>query len=642
MRTIRRLYIYAVSFISLEVVLWGLIGLARSAFSGDQIGSDATRLASALALILVGVPVFLLHWWLAQRSIRNDDEERFSRLRAIFLYGALLATLIPIAQNTLALINNIWLHIFDLPSGLAILGGDQIWSDNLIAIVMNGLIAAYVYSVLRKDWGADPRGDDFPETRRLYRYIWLVYGLVMMVGGAIQVLSSLFQTAEVVGSGSQGLLPNGLSFLMTGIPIWILSWRITQLSLTEPAEQNSQIRLVLLYALSLIGVAGVLASVGQILNTLLQLIFGEPLSFSEFIFEIGDPLAIALTLGGLWGYYGRSLTATVGSLPDTPRRAGLRRLYYYILSAFGLAATFVGLEMLFSFLIDYLPGSSVVISGSLRSSISAALATLLVGLPLWLLAWRPIMREATKEGEDGDHARRSTVRKTYLYLALFAGVIGIMVSAGMLLFNLLSALLGDPPQDLVTESLNLGKSLLLFILLMLYHWQALRTDSRLANASLAVKHADFPVLVLTTEIGDFSESMVTAIQREAPALPVAVHLVENGAPDETLSGAKAVILPTQLIANPSEAIRLWLQGFPGERIVVPVQVEKWQWLFGSGQPLSNLARQASKAARHLAEGEEINTPRTASGWMIVLYVIGGIVIIPLVFSLISLFIELIR
>ena len=640
MRTIRRLYIYAVSFISLEVVLWGLIGLARSAFSGDQIGSDASQLAGALALILVGVPVFLLHWWLAQRSIREDDEERFSRLRAVFLYSALLATLIPIAQNTLALINNLWLRIFDLPSRLAILGGDQSWSENLIAILMNGLIAAYIYSVLRRDWQAEPQGSDFPETRRLYRYVWLVYGLAMMVGGAIQVLSYLFQTAEVVGSGSQGLLPNGLSLLLVGIPTWVYSWGITQRSLTDSTEQNSLIRLILLYALSLIGVAGVLASVGQILNTLLLLVFGEKLSFSEFIFEIGDPLAIAISLGVVWAYYGRSLTATVAALPDTPRRSGLRRLYYYILSAFGLVATFVGMEMLFFFLIEYLPRSAIVISVSLRESISAALATLLVGLPLWLLTWRPMLREAGKEGEGGDHARRSTVRKTYLYLALFAGVIGIMVSAGMLLFYLFSALLGDPPQDLVSESLNLGSSLLLFTLLLVYHWQALRTDSRLANASLAVKHADFPVLVLATEIGDFSESMVAALQREAPEIPLAVHLVENGAPDETLSGAKAVILPTQLIANPSEAVRLWLQGFPGERIVVPVQVDKWQWLFGSGQHLSNLAWQAAKAARHLAEGEEIQTPRTVSGWMILWYVIGGFFAIPLVIALTSALVEL--
>ena len=34
MRTVRRLYFYATAFVSLEVVLWGLVGLARSFFCG--------------------------------------------------------------------------------------------------------------------------------------------------------------------------------------------------------------------------------------------------------------------------------------------------------------------------------------------------------------------------------------------------------------------------------------------------------------------------------------------------------------------------------------------------------------------------------------------------------------------------------
>ena len=49
MRTIRRLYFYAVAFISLEVVLWGLISLLRIIVTPDAIGNNATRLAEGLA-----------------------------------------------------------------------------------------------------------------------------------------------------------------------------------------------------------------------------------------------------------------------------------------------------------------------------------------------------------------------------------------------------------------------------------------------------------------------------------------------------------------------------------------------------------------------------------------------------------------
>jgi hypothetical protein len=52
------LYFYLVAFISIEVVVWGLIGLLRSMVD-DVISGRAEALAQALALILVGVPIFL-------------------------------------------------------------------------------------------------------------------------------------------------------------------------------------------------------------------------------------------------------------------------------------------------------------------------------------------------------------------------------------------------------------------------------------------------------------------------------------------------------------------------------------------------------------------------------------------------------
>ena len=66
MKSIRRLYFYLVAFISIEIVLWGLVGLLRSIVD-DNVSGGADALAQALALILVGVPIFLIHWLWAQR-----------------------------------------------------------------------------------------------------------------------------------------------------------------------------------------------------------------------------------------------------------------------------------------------------------------------------------------------------------------------------------------------------------------------------------------------------------------------------------------------------------------------------------------------------------------------------------------------
>jgi hypothetical protein len=221
-------------------------------------------------------------------------------------------------------------------------------------------------------------------------------------------------------------------------------------------------------------------------------------------------------------------------------------------------------------------------------------------------------------------------------LVLFAAVLGVMFSAGALLFPLLRALLGDVPQNLLSDSLQMLKVLVLFALLLVYHGQMLRIDRRLAERSLRRRHALFPVLVLSPEEGGFADQMVAALGREAAEMPVAVHAYDLGAPDETLSAAQAVILPAELAARPSEALRLWLQGFGGTRLVVPTPAPGWHWVFGSGRSLASLARQTARIARHLSEGQEPPSPRDSSPWMGVVYVAVGLVLLWLLIVGISL------
>jgi hypothetical protein len=202
-----------------------------------------------------------------------------------------------------------------------------------------------------------------------------------------------------------------------------------------------------------------------------------------------------------------------------------------------------------------------------------------------------------------------------------------------LIYQLLSKLLGDPPDNYQRASWVLLELVVLFAALLTYHWATLRTDGRLAEQSLAARHEAFPVLLLVSEIGGFSEEMLDSLHREVPSLPVAIHMISTGVPDETLSAAKAVILPGELSANPTEAIRLWLQGFDGTRLVVPSPTENWLWAFGSGRSLSSMAHQTAVMIRYLAEGEELPEIRETSPWMVVLYVLAGIVGIPILIGL---------
>src|SRR5688572_479171 len=297
MKSIRRLYFYLVAFISIEIVLWGLVGLLRSVVD-DTVSGGADALAQALALILVGVPIYLIHWLWAQRASARDDEEKTASLRAVFFYAILIATLIPVVQNVLSFIDRSFVQLAGLEVSRAFRAfSEQTLADNLIAIVMNGVVAAYFWNILRNEWATLPDKENFADVRRLYSYIWMLYGLLMTVYGAQQILRFIFYIpGDVLGELGREVAVNGLALLFVGTPVWIYSWRVIQDSLADPAEMRSTLRLGILYLLALGGVITVITTAWTIVNTILLGLLGQDMTLGDFTQRIGGPVSIGVPL----------------------------------------------------------------------------------------------------------------------------------------------------------------------------------------------------------------------------------------------------------------------------------------------------------------------------------------------------------
>ena len=628
MKTIRRLYFYAVAFISFEVVLWGLIGLIRSIVNPKLITDNAQALAQALSLILVGVPIFLVHWLWTQRASAREEEEKTSTIRAIFLYGALFATLIPAVQNLLALINRTFLGVARISYDRALLGGTQSWPDNLIAIALNLLLAAYFWSILRAEWPTLPDPENFKDIRRLYRYLWVLYGLLMVIFGAQQILRYIFYIPTgVIGMMGRETFINATALLVIGAPIWFFSWRILQDSLADPDEKESLLRLGILYLLSLSGVIVVLTAGGNLFYMLLNRLFGESMIWSDFIQKIGGPISLGLPFGVIWAYYGKWLNQQIGFESQAPRRAGKKRIYFYILSIIGLVATFVGIASLLSFLITLGLGSDSLNTDGFRQSLTGALAILAVGMPLWLMTWRPMQAEALTDGDVGDHARRSIVRKVYLYLVLFASVIGGMVSAGTLIFTLINTLLGGDTPNFANSILDNLQVLVMFVVLLLYHLSALRKDGVARADALEARQEQFGVRVFDNN-GKFGESVKAAFMKHAPKVPVTVVNVNEKIPDDMTPSA--IVLTGSLAVNTPENVEAWMRSFNGIRLIVADDAAGIYWMNDLGQ--------AAQSARAMAEGQEIrpqSSAKTTSVWTTVAYVFAVLFAIQLVFMLLA-------
>ncbi|HXQ36582.1 MAG TPA: DUF5671 domain-containing protein, partial [Anaerolineales bacterium] len=506
----------------------------------------------------------------------------------------------------------------------ALVGGSQTLADNLIAILMNGIVAAYFWNILRGEWATLTdrlATENFSEVRRLYRYIWMLYGLLMTVFGAQQILRYLFYVpGDVLGELGREVVVNGTALLVVGTPVWVYSWRLIQDSLSDPAERGSNLRLGILYILALGGVITVITTVWSVVNTLLLLLLGQDLTFGDVMRRTGGPISIAVPLGAVWAYYGYWLNRHIESVGDAVRQAGMKRLYNYILSFIGLVVSFVGVALLFSFTIDMLTGSGMVLNDVFRSSLSSSISSLIVGLPLWLTTWRPMQAEAVLTGEIGDHARRSIIRKMYLYLVLFVSVIGGMATAVGLVYQLIIVVLeGVTGSGFANTLLNLVQLLFLFGVVLVYHLNVLRTDGTSTADALSEKQSGYSVLVIDSGNG-FVDSVKAALTKLGSNVQV---IVAN--PSESPQGNfNAIVLNGSLAVNGPE----WIRSFGGNKIIVQDESKHIVW--------ADDAAQAAQSVRQLAEGEEIRIQKPSrSGWMYVVYVFAALFALQLLFILLA-------
>ncbi len=634
MRTIRRLYFYLVAFISLEVVMWSVITLARTLFDSATLNNIGDQIAGGLAFLIVGLPMFLFHWIFIQRDISHDTDERSSRIREIFLYGIYLATLIPIAQNVIALINRIFLSLFELDNTFAFLGSAQTVPDNLIAIVVMSVTFYYFHRIVKSEWSVNIPGNDLPGTRRLFRYIWMFYSLVLLIFSMVFILQFIFFTPTGLGNPTRELLANGLAIALVVTPLWTFNWSVIQRSLSEKDEYDSYLRLVVLYLLALCGIITTLFSAGWVMAVVLRVLLEqEAISASDLLNQLSFTLSLAIPMGIIWAYFGRHWNETIEQVADPLRKAALRRLYFYIMALLGNISVFFGIQLLFGVMVDIIFGQSTGLA-SFADSISNALAMLIVGLPVWLRYWPGLQAEAALTTEAGDHARRSVIRKSYLYLMLFSLVVSMMASAGMLLYNLISTVTVENPGNPLMDFLHDSKTLSIIIVWLIYHFLALRGDGKAAQAALANEHAAFPVALYVDDNSDFGDIVLESLKKTAPQIPLTILNIDSFTPSTDPNSYKAVILPMEQITHPSSSIQEVMSRFTGKRIIIPAQKENWIWQGITLRNKLDSSRETARIIRLLAENQPIHTAPSNGPWVILGYVFGGLFALQVLFLLI--------
>lgn len=629
MKTIRRFYFYLLSLISTQVVIWAVVSLLRTMFDQDVLTSTVDWLAGGIAFVAVGLPIFWLHWTTVQRDAQKDPEEATSRIRGLFLYATPLATGIPITYALLAILNRLIVTAMGLPVTSASLGGGQTNLDNLLAIAVNLIVLVYFWRVLQQDWNSSTNHENLVDFRRLHRYIWMVIGLGLLIFGAQQIIRYIFYLPQDFGRGAEAGLAAGLALIPVGLAIFWKALRTIQKSLDKMIERTSSLRLVVLFVLSLLGVGFSLSALGMLLANGFRWMFQvESWSFLPFIDRNASPLSVILTMGVVWAYFWRELKFAIADHENDLQQASFQRIYNSILSFAGLVVSFLGVLSLLGTIIESVSNLSI---GTNAPMLSDTLALLVIGVPLWLKYWQKIQLETLRSDQIGAAARKSVLRKIYLYLALFATVVGSMLSAGWWIYGILNALLDQMPTNFWMNFFLQLRVAFLFSVFLVYHLRVLRADSREATRESEVEPSDFTVLVLHEADSRFGNELMQAIQQKSPSLSVSIYPIDPSPSQEPIPQSSLMVLPSNLAVNPSPALQAHLQHYTGQVVVVPQDQKNWYWLSEPDQNHASILQEAALAVQQFSENHTPRSTASRNPWMIVVYILAGLFTLQIVF-----------
>ena len=534
----RRFYFYSISFIALMMLASGILvtfSTLLDALAGDRVvlRSETTKLASGLALVIVGLPLWGFHWRFVQRTASTLPVERHTILRALYLYVTLGVALGFMAFSGVRLIE-FALRVREF-SGL-----------DPSALVVWGLIWAYHWHVISS--GGPESTLETRGIRRLYLYLASALGVAMLATGAGWLVYLVLQEGYSATFGNLVLdpAPTGLAsdalrssaaLALVGGAIWWSHWLRF-----AGTDRGSVLRWIYLFVAS-IGGGAVTAQVGfgLALYEVISWVIREPDSVARPLDGLPAALATAVVGAAMWAYFRRRMdTEAEGDV-----RVHVRRVNDYLLAAAGLAVLGAVAASVFDTSVRLLTeGFSATLQGEVQWRFRTALILTLavVGLPTWWRHWRRIEAAAAV---DPVAERTSLPRKLYVLTVLCLGLLSLVGGASATIFIFLRDLLAvDLSIDTLRDLTSALAVVLTTAVILPYHWIVYRNDRELepdteTQAAPIRKHV---TLLTPPGGGELVRAIEEALGQSITLAPWSDHdaYVTSLDPDELTRVAQAV------------------------------------------------------------------------------------------------------
>lgn len=478
---VQRAYLYIVALVAIHMVVLAVANLLRvgaeiamNAPSGGFTGlpfvfNDFSRprelyreqASLAIALLVVGAPAWWLSFRAADNAARREIAARASAIRSLYIHLVIFVTALLVfgyGQRTLSLILQ-----GTFAAGLPGLFLEPEWPARAAgagAMVLSaGGALVYHVRLSISDRRATVIGGRAAEVRHLALYGLTVIGLFFAAFSTGFTLQGIWDrlVADAIAPINRGdffgppgqvaptrddllriQLINQIPPILAGLALWLGTWLPLQRGLRQPTadgevERRSVVRKLAIYLI--VGLSAIVALVSTTLGAaaIIRRLLGDPFQeqYTSLLHDLGSPIALTIIFAPLWLFHRRVVEAEAARETELARAAAIRRLYTYVVAAFGLAMTAIGAAGTIGVVGSQLLGMNT----HPNSETATYLALVLVGLPAWGFHWWQAQRRVD-EAE-----RRAPQRRGYLYLAVLGGAIGLLVFGSAALYRLLNAAL---------------------------------------------------------------------------------------------------------------------------------------------------------------------------------------------------------
>lgn len=481
MAVARRTYLYVLAFAGLLTVLYaasGLLALLVNQFVLTVAGSVLvgaadlrTRASLYLAALVVGLPIWLGHWLIAERAVARAPEERAAVERRVFLAAVFGVT----AVIALYALHTVLRFVFTLPGSQGTRASEQAGAVEAGARLLAFGLAWLAHARIPRASGTidDERPHD------LARYVltgfalaFLLLGLNRAVEQIVRDLLRAGQPAMLAGPVGGAWLAWGAiaAWLVSGGGVWAMVWGDDQ---ARGGRRDS--RIVFLYIVLIVATPVALTGGANLLYELVRRLLGYEPPWDYWSF-LPNNLSFLLPAAATWAYHWAALRRQAAFAPETTVAGGIawpRRAALALLTAFGLAMVapavvvllWLGLDALFD------PGTS---PGWWRDRLSFSLAAGAVGALAWLGGWTVLQRAAVA---DPARERTADERRRLLGSIALAGALATLGFLIALLWLAFQTLLGNPfgPTEL-SRALRELSGAVVAASIAAYHGQTLRRD----------------------------------------------------------------------------------------------------------------------------------------------------------------------